>query len=219
MNKQNHYVELFNQMLNQMDMGLIKHGKNAYHVESAFYILSDENEIIQTTQELFDRLELFIDESFADDLSREAIDYGLLDYISHPWDAALEKIEQYRNGTVKEREFVKDHEWEIEVLDMLCHHLDEVNINSLDCHQSDEKVYYIRVTETYQKIVRVIGKDSCDAADKAYEALNCGEIECTEYKDDSTNVETLEAEWIESMWGDDVSEVTLIDDKGEVKQI
>lgn len=216
MNKQNHYVELFNQMLNQMDMSLIKHGKNAYHVESVFYILSDENEIIQTTQELFDRLELFIDESFAGDLEREAIDYGLLDYPSHPWDAALEKIEQYRNGTTKEREFVKNHEWEIEVLDMLCHHLDEVNINNLKSQQSDKRIYYIRVTETYQKIVRVIANSSYNASEKALKALNCGDIECTEYKDNSTNIETLEPECVECKYASDVSEVTLINEEGEV---
>lgn len=216
MNKQNHYEELFDQMLTQMDIDLVKHGKNVYHIESTFYIIEDENEIIQTTQELVGRLEIFIDESFADDLGRESIDYGLLDYPSHPWDAALEKVEQYRSGTSKEREFVQDHEWEIEVLDMLCHHLDEVNINNLKSYQSDTQVYYVRVTETYQKIVRVIADDFEQAAEYALNALNCGDIECTEYKEDSTNVESLGSSWIEDMRGNDVSEVTLIDKKGEV---
>lgn len=215
-NHQNHYEELFSQMLNQMDVALIKYGKNAYALESDAYIVDFNGEIFQNTDQIFGRLEDFIDEMFRDDLKREARDYGMTDFQGRTWDEILESVARYRCGTTKERQFVQDHEWEIEILDMLVNHLDEVDINNVNSYQSNKQIFYVEVTEKYHKLVRVIASDPDEACDKAMEALNCGDIECSEYLEDSTTIEVEDKEELEEFWCTSVEDVTLIDENGEV---
>lgn len=215
-NHQNRYEELFSQMLNQMNISLIKYGKNAYTMETEEYIMDFSGEVFQNVDEVFGRLEEFIDDMFRGDLNREAADYGLIDFQGTTWDEILESVARYRCGTTKERQFVQDHEWEIEVLDMLVNHLDDVDINNLVSYQSDKQVFYVEVTEKYHKLVRVIASEPDEACEKAMDALNCGDIECSEYLEDSTTVEVEDKEELEEFWCTSVEDVTLIDENGEV---
>lgn len=215
-NHQNHYEELFSQMLNQMDVALIKYGKNAYTMECDEYVLDFDGEVFQNIDQIFSRLEDFIDEMFRGDLNREARDYNMIDFQGNTWDEILASVARYREGTVEERKFIEDHKWEIEVLDMLVNHLDEVDINNVDSFQSDKQVFYVEVTEKYHKIVRVIASEPDEAGEKAIDALNCGDIECSEYLEDSTTVEVEDKEELENFWCTSVEDITLIDENGEV---
>lgn len=213
--EKNVYEELFDQLLKQYDMELVRYGKNAYRVFSGNYCIDDQK-ICQNIFELYGVVDSVCAEGIIEDLEREAIDYGLNDFIAHPWEDALACIAKYNCGTAQERKYVKDHKWEIEVLDMLCNHLDEVDINNLDSTQAQDQVFYVAVRETYEKLVRVIASDAGEACERAMDALNCGEIECTSYKEDSSDVELQNKNDIES-WYTDVSDITLINEEGEAE--
>ena len=216
--QKNQYEILFDEMLLQLDIDLVKYGKNAYRIFSTYRIIDDQT-VLQNTDEIFAALENEIDDSFAGDLDREAIAYGCRNFIAHSWDELLVCIDHYKSpfASEQERKFIEDHEWEIKVIEMLTNHLDEVDINHLDFKESDAQVFYVEVRETYRKIVRVIAFDSGEACERAMQALNEGDIQCDEYKESSSDVEVCNRKEVEEYYCEDVSDITLINEEGEVE--
>lgn len=218
--EQNVYEKLFDELLHQYDITLVRYGKNAYRIFSNTYGI-DEQTVLQSLDDLFSYTSAVIAESIINDLEEEArIAYGLEDFVPRPWDEALACIAKYNlpDASEQEQKYVKDHEWEIKILDMLCNHLDEVDINHLDAQESTQgQVFYVEVKETYHKLVRVIAGDSGEACELAMQALNYGDIQCDEYKEDSSDVEVQNKMLIEEYFCDDMSEITLINEEGEVE--
>lgn len=216
--EQNVYEKLFDELLRWYDMTLVRYGKNAYRVFSSYYCIDDQT-VCQTLDDLYATISATCADGIVEDLENEARDYGLNDFVAHPWDEALACIAKYNaeDASRQEQQYVKNHKWEIEVLDMLCNHLDEIDINHLDAEDSEEcQVFYVEIHEVRHKLVRVIADTPADAFEKATQAKEYGNIECDEVSDKYIEPELFDKQFIEEYY-EDVTEIELINEEGEVE--
>lgn len=187
--RQNKYEILFEQMLRQLHIEVYRLGAGVYRLHSDERCL-DEKQIYRNAQDIVESLEWAISDTFFGDLAGEMRESHIMGGYDEGWTVLLNQLKDWKeNGSMEHKKFVEDHQWEIDVCDMVAFHFDEVDMEYIETTVDPYKeVFYVTLKETYYKTVAIIAKDEESATDKVMELLNTGEISCDNYEEDSTRL-------------------------------
>lgn len=143
----NKWEKLFEEFLDTIDFGLIKHQSDKYinpygeEYEGIWSLVDHqganlggiEEDRFNSAAEIVDRLEIYIKDYFFDDLEEELEAYNVdLEEYEMPWSAhdwtELRADKEFYN---KNKEFFENHAWELDVLQMMADFIDEVNLENV----------------------------------------------------------------------------------------
>lgn len=136
MKKKNKWEELFEQYMDLTEFTLIKYsdGWGIYDIQGGN--LGDiESDRFENAADIFDRMNVYIEDYFFEDLERELDAYNVdLDGREIPCggDAWLE-LKNDNEFYSKNKKYFDEHAWEFDVLDMIANHANEIDL---------ENVYY-----------------------------------------------------------------------------
>lgn len=186
--KQNKYEILFEQMLRQLHIEVYRLGAGVYRLYSDELCL-DEKQIYRNAQDIVESLEWAISDTFFGDLAEKMMETHIIGY-NEGWTVLLNQLKDWKeNGSMEHKKFVEDHQWEIDVCNMVAFHVDEVDMEYIETTVEPYKeVFYVTLKETYYKTVAIIAKDEESATDQAMELLNTGKVRCDNYEEDSTRL-------------------------------
>lgn len=144
---QNKYETLFDSFLDLTEFRLVKHQGESEEYDGMWSLvdlqganLGDiESNRFNNAAEIFDRMDVYINDYFLNDLENEldAYDVDLGDK-EVPWSCeqwlALKADDQFYNDN---RKYFDDHQFEFDVLDMICNHAMEIDLEK--CTYSEEE--------------------------------------------------------------------------------
>ena len=123
MNKlQNKYEELFDSFLDLTEFSLIKH-ENGFELEDRQGAnLGDiESDRFETAEQIFERMSVYIDDYIDEDLC-------------NVWTEELEhdpsEIPNTLEGWLDHKEELKEYQYELDLIDMICNHYNEINLEN-----------------------------------------------------------------------------------------
>lgn len=123
MNKQqNKYEKLFDSFLDLTEFSLIKH-KDSFGLEDLQHAnLGDiESDRFETAEQIFERMSIYIEDYIDEDLCNVWVDE--LGFSSDDIPDTLE-------GWLNYKEELKDYQYELDLIDMICNHYDEINLEN-----------------------------------------------------------------------------------------
>lgn len=130
MKKQNKWEKLFDEFMELTEFGLIKNHNGSWGVKDYQYAnLGDiESDEFFSAMQIFDRMDTYIQDYFLRDID------DLLDEknIEIDWDFTCEAY--LKNA----KDLLPNAAWDFEVLDMICNHFDEINLNN--CFYEEENL-------------------------------------------------------------------------------
>lgn len=135
MNKKNKWEELFEQYMDLVEFTLVKHKDGWGICDRQGTNLGDiESNRFENAADIFDRMDIYIEDYFFRDLEEELDAYGIELEGEVPWNATewlilRGDIEFYN----EHKKYFDDHVFEFDVLDMIANHADDINL---------ENVYY-----------------------------------------------------------------------------
>lgn len=121
------YDSIFKEMLNCMDFSLDKYddGYGLTDLQGANW--GDiESDRFNTAVEIIERLEIYLDDYYYNDLCDEANCYFDIETLPNTYNDWLKFMDDHLN-------FKKDHMHEYEVFDMIVNHIEEINLNEVVC--------------------------------------------------------------------------------------
>lgn len=145
MKSQNKWEELFEEFLDLIEFKLLKRTNYDWGMWSLVDLQGanlgniEEDEFVSATG-IIDRLDIYINDYFFDDLERELDAYNVdLGDREVPWDAeewlALrDDVEFYS----KNKEYFDGHTFEFDVLDMIAHHTQEIDLENVFYQEENE---------------------------------------------------------------------------------
>lgn len=130
----NKYTKLFTDFLHTMDFGLCKEtdGYALIDYQGAYWGNIAEDRF-DSAESIVDRLDIYIDDYFLDDLEEEAPNYGISDETIvdilgfadwYAWFVENKDKAEYQK-------FINTHGFEFEVADLVVNHLDEVCLDDV----------------------------------------------------------------------------------------
>lgn len=133
MKQQNKWEKLFDEFLDLTEFELIKHRPNDYEYDPACWSLKDkqganlgdiEYDRFINAEGILDRMEIYINDYIIESLEQgfhnSGINYEELDI----YGAYFEDLLQHRNA------LSDDYSWDFDVLDMICNHFKEINLEN-----------------------------------------------------------------------------------------
>ncbi len=138
-------TEVFKEMLDVIEFRLVKcyEGYRLEDLQGAN--LGDiESERFQNASQIVERLDVYINDYYLEDLDDEAEQYGLLDSVmalglkEHSVQAWLDLAEKFK-GDPEVDKFVESHKHEFDVLDMIANHIEEVKLEDIVGGEQNEK--------------------------------------------------------------------------------
>lgn len=131
----NKYEKLFDEFLDLVEFKLIKH-QSELEDEDGLWSLIDlqganlgdiESDRFKTASDIFDRMDIYITDYFLNDIDELLEEKG----IKATWGGSCE---DYLIGA---RDLLPDAAWEFEVLDMICYHTDEINLENCTYEENE----------------------------------------------------------------------------------
>lgn len=123
MNKlQNNYEKLFDSFLDLTEFSLIKY-KDGFGLEDLQHanLGNIEGDRFETAEQIFERMSVYIDDYIDEDLCNVWVDdLGL----KH------EDIPDTLEGWLDHKEELKDYQYELDLIDMICNHYNEINLEN-----------------------------------------------------------------------------------------
>lgn len=118
----NKWEKLFNEFMELTEFGLVKYDNGSWGVEDfqRANLGNIEGDRFYSAMQIFDRMDVYIEDYFLRDID------DLLDEknIEIDWDFTCEAY--LKNA----KDLLPDVAWEFEVLDMICNHFDEIDLNN-----------------------------------------------------------------------------------------
>lgn len=130
----NKYTKLFADFLHTMDFGLCKEsdGYALIDYQGAYWgdIAEDR---FDSAESIVDRLDIYIDDYFLDDLEEEAPNYGISDETIVDILGFVDWLAWFTENKDKAeyQKFINTHRSEFEVADLVVNHLDEVCLDDI----------------------------------------------------------------------------------------
>lgn len=152
--QQNKWEGLFESFLDTTEFSLIhyEYGKTSENDEDTvgYWSLEDrqganlggiEGDVFVNAEQIIDRMNVYINDYFYRDLEEEANSYGLK--IPDEDDLAKKYGETvYWRGTAywlaireelgENHQFIKDHQYALDILDMIANHMEDINLNNVN---------------------------------------------------------------------------------------
>lgn len=131
--QQNKYEELFDDFMELVEFTLVKHKLPS---EDGIWSVEDnqganlgdiESDRFKDASEIFERMDIYIRDYINEDLENVWIDE-----LGHSFDNAPDIIE----GWLDHREELKEYQFELDLIDMICHHADDINLEN--CYYEEE---------------------------------------------------------------------------------
>lgn len=145
--QQNKWEKLFEDFLDTIEFGLIKHHSNKYinpydeEYEGQWSLVDlqganlggIEQDRFKSAAEIVDRLDIYIKDYIFDDLEDELYYYNVdLGDREIPWSAhEWLKLRDDKEFYTKNKKFFDSHSWGIDVLQMMVNFIDEVNLENV----------------------------------------------------------------------------------------
>lgn len=127
-------TEVFKTFLDMIEFELVFHGEEGWGlVDLQGANLGDiEGDRFQTAAEIIERLGVYIDDYYLDDLEDEMLEIKRTFECELP-ETAEEWLEYAKksSGNEEAEKFVADHKHEFDVLDMIVNHADEVKLDKI----------------------------------------------------------------------------------------
>ncbi len=128
----NQWETLFDQLLNTVEFRLVKYSDGWGLVDKQGANLGEiESDRFDDAAMILDRLDIYIGDYFVDDI-RETMGEGA----SEDWPQLLQEARTAM--TPKELEY---HRFDLDVLEMICNHPNEINLENC-CYTEEEEVYH-----------------------------------------------------------------------------
>lgn len=130
MKQQNKYEKLFDEFLDVTEFRLIRH-QNDYNKctdEYGHWSVIDlqgadlghiEGDRFESARDILDRMDIYIHDYIIEDL-QECLDEAGYDYYTDNYQGLIEYC----------RDKLPENQWELDVLDMICNHPDEINLEN-----------------------------------------------------------------------------------------
>ena len=189
--KQNKWERTFEEMLNLMECSFVRYGKGYYGLydEQGANLGNINDDTFTDASSIIDRLDMYIHDYIIRDIEEELENYE----INCPTDEQILNGEPpfrltdcewyYRLLTLLPQsdasqgiEFIVNHKFDYEALDMILHHSDEINLENISYIETDKKLRMITVTETYSKSFVVLADSSEEAQEIVNSKWNNGEL-------------------------------------------
>lgn len=127
MKKQNKWEKLFDEFLDLTEFTLIKHQNDWSLIDNQGGNLGNiEGDRFTSAMQILDRMDSYIEDYITEPLEQELFNKG---------------IETEETDSLKEvlffREKMPDNQWDFNVLDMICNHFEEINLEN--CNYKEEK--------------------------------------------------------------------------------
>lgn len=130
----NKYTKLFADFLHTMDFGLCKEpdGYALIDYQGAYWGSMAEDRF-DSAESIVDRLDIYIDDYFLDDLEEEAPNYGISDETIVDILGFADWLAWFTENKYKAeyQKFINTHGFEFEVADLVVNHLDEVCLDDV----------------------------------------------------------------------------------------
>ena len=127
----NKWEKLFDEFMDLTEFGLIKYDNDTWGLKDyqGGNLGDIESNRFDNAMQIFDRMEIYIEDYFLRDIDE------LLDEknIEIDWDFTCEAYLE------NAKDLLPAAAWDFEVLDMICNHFDEIDLNN--CFYEKEKVY------------------------------------------------------------------------------
>lgn len=123
MNKlQNNYEKLFDSFLDLTEFSLIKYEDGFGLEDRQGANLGDiEDDRFETAEQIFERMSVYIDDYIDEDLCNVWVDeLGF----------SADDIPDMLEGWLDHKEELKEYQYEIDLIDMICNHYDEINLEN-----------------------------------------------------------------------------------------
>lgn len=128
MNNQNKWERIFNEFLELIEFALVKH-KTELEDEAGIWSLVDlqganlgdiESDRFNNAAGIVDRMEIYINDYFIEDIENLLAEKG----IEVTWGS------DYQEYIDNAKDLLPDSSWDFDVLDMICNHVDEINLEN-----------------------------------------------------------------------------------------
>lgn len=123
MNKsQNNYEKLFDSFLDLTEFSLIKY-EDGFGLEDrqGANLGNIEDDRFETAEQIFERMSVYIDDYIDEDLCNVWVDeLGF----------SPDDIPDMLEGWLDHKEELKEYQYEIDLIDMICNHYDEINLEN-----------------------------------------------------------------------------------------
>lgn len=135
MKQQNKWEKLFDEFLELTEFTLIKHKPNDYEYDPARWSLKDkqganlgdiEYDRFVNAEGILDRMEIYIEDYIATPIEEELAGKGI----------NTEELYSLEDMLVCQK-VLPDSQWDFDVLDMICYHADEINLEN--CTYEEEE--------------------------------------------------------------------------------
>ena len=131
MKQQNKWEKLFDEFLDLTEFALVKHKPNDYEYDPARWSLIDnqggnlgniESDRFVGADQILERMDVYIHDYIIEDIEKlaEENDIDISDWDGWGWDYLL----SYRD------KFPQDCQYEFDLLDMICYHFEEINLEN-----------------------------------------------------------------------------------------
>ena len=121
---QNKYEKLFCSFLDLTEFSLIKYEDGFGLEDRQGANLGDiEDDRFETAEQIFERMSIYIDDYIDEDLCD-----AWVDELGFNCDEIPDTIE----GWLDHKEELKEYQYEIDLIDMICNHHDEINLENCD---------------------------------------------------------------------------------------
>lgn len=130
MKEQNKWEQLFDQFMEMIEFGLIKYGDNNWGAKDRQEAnLGDiESDRFCNAMQVIDRMDIYIGDYFLEDIDNLLAEKG----IEVDWEFTCEAY--LKNA----KDLLPDAAWDFEVLDMICNHTEEIDLNNC-CYEEEEE--------------------------------------------------------------------------------
>ena len=137
MRQKNKYEKLFDEFLELTEFKLVRHQNdyNEYTDEYGHWNLIDnqganlgniEGDRFKSAVEILDRMDIYIYDYIVEDI-QDCLDEAGYDYYTGNYQGLIEYC----------RDKLSENKWDLDVLDMICNHFDEINLEN--CTYEEEK--------------------------------------------------------------------------------
>lgn len=209
---QNHWEQVFQELLDLMDFQLVRYGRDYYGLsdKQGANLGGIEETVFQNAGEILERLDTYTHDYIITDIEEELKDYE----INCPTDAQiLNGDEPFKVGECewywrllrllpisdKEHgtEFINKHFMDYNALDLILNHFEEVDLANISAIETDRKIHVVSVSETYVKQFCVLADSNEEAlqiVDSEWNNGNLGEMSGNDYLDDSYQIDDVTKE-------------------------
>jgi hypothetical protein len=141
MDKKNKYETLFEEFMDLTEFTLIKHKDGwGLHDRQGGNLGDIEGDRFENAGEIFDRMDVYINDYFFADLEDELEAYEVdMEGREIPWNAeGWLELRKDRELCNKNQKYFNCHQWEFDVLNMIAYHANEINLENVYYESEDD---------------------------------------------------------------------------------